>query len=108
MHGAIKFITFVDQDISFFESSKGLKGKKRDLYEGGIRAPFIAVWPNKIAEGSVTNHISTFWDVLPTITAITNIIIIGSAMNNKIIRKKTTVPFAINSIVGFTASEITS
>ena len=56
----------------FFKSKNHFKGYKRDLYEGGIRAPFIAVWPNKIKEGSVTNHISTFWDFLPTITEITN------------------------------------
>ena len=55
----------------FFKSKKHFRGYKRDLYEGGIRAPFITVWPNKIKEGSVTNHVSTFWDVLPTITEIT-------------------------------------
>ncbi|WP_343330704.1 arylsulfatase [Polaribacter staleyi] len=56
----------------FFDSNSKFRGYKRDLYEGGIRAPFIAVWPNKIAEGSVTDHVSTFWDVLPTITEITS------------------------------------
>ena len=56
----------------FFDSNSKFRGYKRDLYEGGIRAPFIAVWPTKIAAGSVTDHVSTFWDVLPTITEITN------------------------------------
>lgn len=56
----------------FFDSNSKFRGYKRDLYEGGIRAPFIAVWPNKIKEGVVTDHVSTFWDVLPTITEITN------------------------------------
>ncbi|MGJ8743998.1 arylsulfatase [Polaribacter sp.] len=56
----------------FFDSNSKFRGYKRDLYEGGIRAPFIAVWPNKIAAGSVTDHVSTFWDVLPTITQITD------------------------------------
>ncbi|SDR70373.1 Arylsulfatase A [Polaribacter sp. KT25b] len=56
----------------FFDSNSEFRGYKRDLYEGGIRAPFIAVWPNKIKEGSVTDHVSTFWDVLPTLTEITN------------------------------------
>ncbi|MDO7136002.1 MULTISPECIES: arylsulfatase [Algibacter] len=55
----------------FFDSNTEFKGYKRDLYEGGIRAPFIVVWPNKVKEGTVTNHISTFWDVLPTLTEIT-------------------------------------
>ena len=40
------------------------------LYEGGIRVPMIARWPGKIQPGSKTDHISAFWDVLPTITDI--------------------------------------
>jgi len=35
-------------------------------YEGGIRVPMIASWPDKIKPGSKTDHISAFWDVLPT------------------------------------------
>lgn len=50
----------------FFNSNSIYRGKKRDLYEGGIRMPFIARWPNKIKEGSTTNHTSAFWDFLPT------------------------------------------
>ena len=56
----------------FFNSNSHFRGYKRDLYEGGIRTPFIVVWPNKVAEGSETNHVSAFWDVLPTLSAITN------------------------------------
>jgi len=36
------------------------------LYEGGIRVPFIARWPGKIEPGSTTDHVSAFWDFLPT------------------------------------------
>lgn len=54
-------------DPKFFNSAGGLKGMKRDLYEGGIRSPFIAVWPAKIKAGSTSDHISAFWDVMPTI-----------------------------------------
>jgi len=50
----------------FFNSAGGLKGMKRDLYEGGVRAPFIVSWPNKIKAGSVSNHVSAFWDMMPT------------------------------------------
>ena len=50
-----------------FNNSNGpLRGIKRDLYEGGIRVPTIARWPGKIKAGSVTDHISAFWDFLPT------------------------------------------
>ena len=50
----------------FFNSNGDLRGGKRDLYEGGIRIPFIAKFPGKIAPGSKSNHISAFWDFLPT------------------------------------------
>jgi len=50
----------------FFGSSGPLRGLKRDLYEGGIRVPFIARWPGKIEPDSTADHISAFWDFLPT------------------------------------------
>ena len=50
----------------FFNSSGALRGIKRDLYEGGIRVPFIAWWPGKIAPGQTTGHPSAFWDFLAT------------------------------------------
>jgi len=50
----------------FFDSNGPLRGYKRDLYEGGIRVPFIVRWPGKIKPGRVSGHISAFWDVLPT------------------------------------------
>ena len=53
-------------DPEFFNSNGPLRGHKRDLYEGGIRAPLIARWPGKIKAGSISNHISAHWDMLPT------------------------------------------
>ncbi|WP_139956485.1 arylsulfatase [Flavicella sediminum] len=50
----------------FFNSNGALRGGKRDLYEGGIRIPFIVKYPGKIAPGSKSDHISAFWDFLPT------------------------------------------
>lgn len=52
--------------VEFFNSNGILRGYKRDLYEGGIRTPFIAKWPGKISAGSHSGHISAFWDYLPT------------------------------------------
>ena len=53
-------------DPAFFNASGPLKGYKRALYEGGIRVPMIARWPGRIKAGSVSNHISAFWDFMPT------------------------------------------
>ncbi len=53
-------------DPAFFNSAGGLRGIKRDLYEGGIRIPMIVRWPNRIKAGSSTDHVSAFWDFLPT------------------------------------------
>lgn len=55
-------------DPAFFNSSAGLRGIKRDLYEGGIRTPLIAYWPGKIKAGSVSDFKGAFWDLLPTFT----------------------------------------
>ena len=53
-------------DPEFFNSRGPLRGVKRDLYEGGIRVPAIARWPEKIAAGSVSARPWAFWDFLPT------------------------------------------
>lgn len=58
-------------DPGYFESNGALKGCKRDMYEGGIRVPLIVKWPGKIKSGSSTNHVSAFWDFMPTIAGIT-------------------------------------
>jgi len=60
-------------DPGFFNSTGGLKGVKRDLYEGGIRVPMIARWPKHIKEGSKTDHVSAFWDVMPTLAEVAGI-----------------------------------
>jgi arylsulfatase A-like enzyme len=52
-------------DPAYFHSSGGLRGVKRDLYEGGIRVPMIAHWPGTVARGT-SAHVSAFWDWLPT------------------------------------------
>lgn len=39
-------------------------------HEGGIRVPMIATWPGVIPENAKSDHISAFWDVLPTFCEI--------------------------------------
>lgn len=61
--------------ISWFKSAAPFRSEpgfvKASLYEGGIREPLIAAWPGVIKEGSLSNHISGFQDVMPTLAEIT-------------------------------------
>lgn len=50
----------------FFNSNGALKGFKRSMHEGGIRVPMIARWPGNIAPGTSSDHLSGFYDFLPT------------------------------------------
>lgn len=54
-------------DPDFFNSSGGFRGYKRDLYEGGIRVPFIVRWPGKVKSGSQSDFKGAFWDIMPTL-----------------------------------------
>ncbi len=58
-------------DPDYFNSSGGLRGVKRDLYEGGIRVPFVVRWPAQIAASSKGAFVGAFWDILPTLADIT-------------------------------------
>lgn len=58
-------------DPAFFNSNGGLRGTKRDLYEGGIKTPFIVQWKGTVKPGSTSAHIGAFWDVMPTFVDIT-------------------------------------
>ena len=57
-------------DPDFFHSSGGLRGIKRDLYEGGIRVPMVARWVGTIPAGRVSYHEWAHWDMLPTLTEL--------------------------------------
>jgi arylsulfatase A len=59
-------ITAGGQDPEFFDSNGPLRDLKFTLYEGGIRVPFIARWPGRIAKGSESRLISDFADMFPT------------------------------------------
>jgi uncharacterized sulfatase len=56
-------------DPDFNDSNGPLRGIKRDLTDGGIRVPFIARWPGKIAPG-VSDFVGGFQDVLPTLAEV--------------------------------------
>jgi hypothetical protein len=58
-------------DKKFFNSVSGLRGLKMELYEGGIRVPFIARWPGKIKPGATSDMVSVQYDMMATLAAIT-------------------------------------
>lgn len=64
-------------DGDFFNSSgvfaEGYGRGKGFVYEGGIRVPMIASWPNKIKAGSTTDHISAHYDVMATLFDLINL-----------------------------------
>ena len=58
-------------DVKFFNSVSGLRGLKMDLYEGGIKVPFIARWPGKIKANTTSNLLSVQYDIMPTLAELT-------------------------------------
>lgn len=64
-------------DSPWFNSGGPFKSEfgwgKGFTHEGGFRVPMIASWPGRIKPGTVSHHISAFWDVMPTICEIAEI-----------------------------------
>lgn len=55
-----------DYDPAFFNASGPLSGIKRAMTEGGIRVPFIARWPGRIAPGAEVRQPAYFGDMMAT------------------------------------------
>jgi arylsulfatase A len=60
-------------DPDYFNSNGSQRGYKRDLYEGGVHVPMIARWPGKVEANSTTDHLSAFWDMMPTVTELAGV-----------------------------------
>ncbi len=58
-------------DTKFFNSTAGLRGQKAQLFEGGIRLPFLARWPGQIEAGSTTDLVSAQFDLMATLAELT-------------------------------------
>ena len=61
-------------DTPYFDSATPFKTEwgwaKGYLHEGGIRVPMIASWPGRITPGTTSNHLSAFYDVMPTLCEV--------------------------------------
>lgn len=64
-------------DPEYFDSASPFLGTrgwgKGTVHEGGLRVPMIATWEGRIPAGRTTDHISAFWDVMPTLSELVGI-----------------------------------
>ncbi len=68
------FIFFCSDNGALEVGSNGkLNGYKTSLWEGGIRVPAIAWYPQKITPGTVSESVLASMDVLPTLLSIVGI-----------------------------------
>ena len=61
----------------FFNSTGGLRGHKRSMYEGGMRSPTMVQWKGTIEAGSISDYPWSFWDFMPTVAelaGVTNVV----------------------------------
>jgi arylsulfatase A len=54
-------------------STGGLRGRKRDVYEGGIRVPMLVRWPGRIEPGSTSDEPVIGADIFATLCELTGI-----------------------------------
>ena len=59
-------------NAKFFNSLREFRGMKMDLYEGGIRVPFIARWRGTIKPNRTSDLVSAQYDLLATLADLTN------------------------------------
>jgi arylsulfatase A-like enzyme len=60
----------IPEAFDFFNSNGSLRGGKRDMYEGGIRVPFIVRWKGLVPASGVSSEVISFWDLMPTFAEI--------------------------------------
>lgn len=60
-------------EINLYGSTGGLRGRKADLYEGGIRVPAIVRYPGVVKAGSESDSPISGYDVLPTLASLVGV-----------------------------------
>eukprot|EP00928_Gymnodinium_smaydae_P049917 TRINITY_DN33528_c0_g1_i1.p1 TRINITY_DN33528_c0_g1~~TRINITY_DN33528_c0_g1_i1.p1 ORF type:complete len:506 (+),score=36.65 TRINITY_DN33528_c0_g1_i1:42-1520(+) len=60
-------------DHHFFNSTGGLQGHKRSMFEGGVRSPTMVRWPAMIQPGRTSDFAWAFWDALPTFAELAGV-----------------------------------
>lgn len=67
--GAVRGVGVGGVDADFFNSTRGLRGFKGSVYEGGLRVPMIVRYPAEVPAGRVNATPSYFADWFPTLCA---------------------------------------
>lgn len=64
-------VLFTSDNGPWFEgSTNGLRGRKIQVLEGGIRTPFFVRWPARIQPGTVCSQPAALIDVTPTLASL--------------------------------------
>ena len=66
-------IYMCDNGPNGYRYVSGFKGRKSSAYEGGVRSPFWAHWPQVFPAGTVSDALSAHVDILPTILEACNV-----------------------------------
>jgi len=62
-------------EVNMYGETGGLRGRKADLYEGGLRVPCMIRYPKQIIAGSASDEPAHGVDILPTICGLLNLTI---------------------------------
>jgi arylsulfatase A-like enzyme len=57
----------------FQGSPGGVRGRKMDVFEGGMRVPLLAAWPGRVPAGHVIDVPAVGVDVFPTVLELTGV-----------------------------------
>jgi arylsulfatase A-like enzyme len=72
----LKKLNLVENSLVLFTCDNGggdttpLRGGKGTMYEGGIRVPFVAKWPGRIPQGTVSDAFCSTLDFFPTFVKV--------------------------------------
>jgi arylsulfatase A-like enzyme len=70
-------IYFCDNGPNSFRWNGGMKGRKGSTDEGGVRSPLLVRWPGKIHAGRKVPHLAAAIDLLPTLTELAGVKVVG-------------------------------
>ncbi|MCX6898741.1 MAG: sulfatase-like hydrolase/transferase [Verrucomicrobia bacterium] len=70
-------IYFSDNGPNSWRWNGGMKGRKGNTDEGGVRSPFLIRWPGKIKPGTTVQQIAGAIDLLPTLASMADVLRVG-------------------------------